>query len=124
MPASTPKNAGQKPDADRSIQYVKCDLTVEQKALLVEFSAAVKEPQVLAWLAKEVENGHVVSLRSNETGYQCSVTGVRPASGHDGIALISRASTPIRSVHSAMFKDTVILKGAWSSLQSKDALDF
>lgn len=125
MPASKAKAQGaDSPAKDAGIQYVKCDLTEEQKRDVAMFSETLKAESVLKWMAEHVLSGHVVSCRSNEVGFQCSVTGTRASSGHEGKCLIGRASTATKALHSTMYKDTVVLHGSWDKVQTRDELDF
>jgi hypothetical protein len=66
----------------------------------------------------------VLSVRANETGFQCSLTGSKSNQGHEGKCLVARASTATRALHSAMFKEKLILKNDWSKVQVRDDLDF
>jgi hypothetical protein len=79
---------------------------------------------LLSWMEKRVEQGHVLSIRSNEVGYQASLTGHREASGHQGISLVARASTPKRALYGCWYRDEVVLSGKWPVQNTVDELDF
>jgi hypothetical protein len=124
MPKTTsrPASPGEQPTPE--MQFVKCDLSEAQKKDLALFSEALKPEALVAWIERTVLANHVVSVRANDTGFQCSVTGAKGNEAHTNKCLVARASTVTRSIHSAMFKDATILKGDWSKVQTRDELDF
>lgn len=105
-------------------QFVKCDLSAEQKRLLADWAETAEDVDMLKWLELHVQMGHVVSIRSNEVGYQCSVTGVTEGSGHMNKSLVARASTPLRALYSAWYRDEIVLKGQWTVIDRLTELDF
>jgi hypothetical protein len=129
MPATKPNpdKAADKAKANGQIsgpRFVRCDLNPAQKEQLVHWSSELEDMDMLKWLWYKVERGHVVSIRYNEVGYQCSVTGTSEGSGHKDQSLVARASTPERAVHGAMFRDQVVLEGNWPLSGLLDDLDF
>jgi hypothetical protein len=107
-----------------AVKFVTCDLTKAQKDILAAWVLDLDTADMLDWLTKAVELAHVVSVRANEVGYQCSVTGgTRDGSPHAGLCLVARASTPIKAVQSAMFKDQNVMAGEWPSVDRKSELD-
>jgi hypothetical protein len=128
MPKTTPRAEAvttEKPwnpkDAPR---FVRCELNFDQKALLVTWAGELEDIDLLKWLEGRVMSGHTLSVRLNEVGYQCSLTGTREASGHVGMSLVARASTPLRALQGCMYRDELVLTAGWpiSSLMSE--LDF
>jgi hypothetical protein len=105
-------------------QFVRCELTKAQKEQLVHWHAETDLEDAVKWLFRMAENGCVVSLRTNDVGYQCSVTGVFESSGHKDQCLVARASTAEKALYGAMFRDIVVLEGVWPVSSRLDDLDF
>lgn len=121
--ATTPADA-KKVTEPLGVRFVTCDLTPEQKAILVAWVAELDTEEWVGWLTSTVTLGHVVSVRSNEVGYQCAVTGgIRDGSVHSGLSLVARASTPLKALQAAMFKDQNVLAGVWPVTDRKSELD-
>jgi hypothetical protein len=104
--------------------FVKCELTVEQKRLLADWAETAEDVDMLKWLTQMVTAGHTISVRCNEVGFQCSVTGAFESSGHKDKSLVARASTPLRALYSAWYRDEVVLKGLWTVVDRLTELDF
>jgi len=127
MPKTTPKSEAAEDkrwDGKQAPKYARCDLSAEQRELLKQWSSELEDVDLLKWIETEVSRGHVLSIRSNEVGYQASLTGVREASGHFGVTLIGRASTAVRAVQSLMYRDAMVLSGVWPATDSNSELDF
>jgi len=127
MPATTPrpKDAPERKwDRNNAPRYVRCDLNAEQKGLLKIWAEELEDQDLLKWVDDRVLNGHVVSIKSAPTGFMCSLTGDRESSGHSGVALVARASTPIRALVSCMYKDTMVLQGQWPVTSQFEELDY
>lgn len=122
MPATTPNpnksiangnGQGYKP------QFVDLSLNKEQKARLAEWIEETEYRDLEEWIQKRCEDGDVISIkRIIENGiardaYICSVTGTQLSTTHNGKCLTARASTAVKSLWSAMFRDTEILHGIW-----------
>jgi hypothetical protein len=106
------------------IKFVNCDLDKDQKEALALFADELENMEWIDWLEGLVTLGHIISVRSNEVGFQCSVTGgSRDGSVHQNMSLIARASSPLKAIQSAMFKDTVILSGTWPIVDKRSELD-
>ena len=127
MPKTTPRaeaTEDKRWDGKQAPKYVRCELSFDQKVLLKAWSDELEDVDLLRWIEEEVSRGHVLSIRSNEVGYQASLTGVREASGHFGVTLIGRASTAVRSLQSLMYRDSMVLSGVWPAADATDNLDF
>lgn len=133
MPATTPrsKSASNPPkptngDWDRKLapRFVRCELNAEQKVLLAAWALEQEDVDLLRWIDDRIQSGHVLSVRSNEVGYQASLTGDREASGHAGVSLVARASTPLRALMSCRYKDELVLQGVWPAMGRLDDLDY
>src|SRR5216683_1964720 len=105
-------------------QFVRCELNKAQKEQLVHWASETDTEDAVKWLFAKAESGHVVSLRTNEVGYQCSVTGVFESSGHNNQSLVARASSAERALYAAMFRVVVVLEGIWPISNRLDELDF
>lgn len=126
MPKTTPKPAEpieKKWTSKEPPRYVRCDLTKDQKEKLLLWIEETELVDLVEWWEKKVERGHTVTIKSQEVGYQASITGVTDGSGHVGLSLISRASGPLKSLYSLMYKDTVVLEGVWPATGRLDDLD-
>jgi len=108
------------PNAPR---YVTCDLRAAQKEELLTFIRETNEEDLFSWMEGMVSSGHILSVKSLDVGYQCSVTGSSQCHSHPNMCLISRASTAVRAVYSVMFKDTQILAGTWPVTNRIEELD-
>jgi hypothetical protein len=104
--------------------FVKCELSAEGKRKLAEWAETAEEQDMLKWLELMVTRGHTISVRSNEVGFQCSVTGSTEASGHHNKSLVARASTPLRALYSAWYRDQIVLQGVWTVVDRLTELDF
>lgn len=105
-------------------QFVRCELSKDQKEQLVHWAHETDTEDAVKWLFKMAESGHVVSLRTNEVGFQCSVTGVFESSGHNNQSLVARATSAEKALYAAMFRDVVVLAGVWPLSSRLDDLDF
>jgi hypothetical protein len=127
MAATQPKNTAieaKKTAEPSDVRFVRCDLTPEQKLVLATWVADLDTEEWIGWLTSTVTLGHVVSMRANEVGYQCAVTGgSRDGSVHAGLSLVARASTPVKALQVAMFKDQNVLAGVWPVTDRKSELD-
>lgn len=126
MPKTTPREeaALKKLDANPNApRYVQCDLSKAQKAELLEFIEASDIDALIGWLDYRVGNGHILSTKPLEVGYQASLTGTNHATDHANICLISRASTPSKALWSVYFKDSTVLKGTWPVSNRMEDLD-
>lgn len=128
MPATKPNpvkaEVAPKRKDDNAPRFVKCDLNAQQKESLTAWALEQEEMDMLKWVEDKVTRGHVVSIRSNDVGYQCSVTGTSEGSGHPNMSLVARASTPLKSVYAAWFRDEVVLQGVWPVANRLEELDF
>lgn len=127
MPKTTPNPQSQKPveTVERAApQFVRCELSKAQREELKLWADGQNVQDLMKWVNAKVVGGHVVSVRSNELGYQCSCTGSREVSGHMGLSLVARASSPVRALMSCWYRDTVILEGKWETASKFDELDF
>lgn len=129
MPKTTPNPVKELPDEKTAANgkgptFVRCDLNKAQKEQLIHWHSETDIEDVLKWMFHKADNGHVVSLRTNDVGYQCSVTGVFESSGHKDVCLIARASSSEKALYGAMFRDVVVLQGIWPSTNRLDELDF
>lgn len=104
--------------------FVRCELSADMKRQLEGWALELEDMDLWKWVCDMVTRGYTISIRSNEVGYQCSVTGVTESSGNKDKCLVSRASTPHKSLQSAMFKTTVILESLWPASRGLDELDF
>jgi len=105
-------------------QFVRCELSKDQKQQLIHWAHETDTEDAVKWMFQKAESGHVVSLRTNEVGYQCSVTGVFESSGHNNQSLVARASSAEKALYAAMFRDVVVLAGIWPVSNRLDELDF
>jgi hypothetical protein len=105
-------------------RFVRCDLSPQQKVALTMWAADAEETDLLKWVEVRVTLGHVLSIRSNEVGFQCSLTGGTEGSGHLGVSLVARASTPLRAVYACWYRDEVVLEGKWPVSNTLDELDY
>jgi hypothetical protein len=126
VPRTTPRAEAEatKPwtpkDAPR---FVRCELEPAQKEALAEWITKALDAELLEWLSLSVALGLTISVRANDVGYQCSLTGVRESGPHYGQSLVARASTPIKSLQACWYKDTVVLKSIWPVSKGYDDLD-
>lgn len=125
--ATTPKSSAlevKKVVEQLGVKFVNCDLTAEQKAVLASWVSTLDTQEWLDWLVATVTLGHVISVRANDYGYQCSVTGgSKDGSTHANMSLVARASTPLKAIQAAMFKDQSILAGKWTAVSRNAELD-
>ncbi|MGH9700428.1 MAG: hypothetical protein ACRD52_13360, partial [Candidatus Acidiferrales bacterium] len=79
MPKTTPRPASDATtfDPKSAPKFVRCDLNADQKVLLQSWASEVEHQELLAWIETAVSRGHTISIRSNDVGYQCSLTGTR-----------------------------------------------
>jgi len=127
VPATTKKPTEQPAktwDRKEAPKYVRCELNKEQKSALAAWAEEAEDVDLIKWLDGRIGSGHVFSLKSLSVGYQASLTGDREASGHYGVSLVARASTPLRALYSCWYKDEFVLQGVWPSAGSLDELDF
>lgn len=104
-------------------QFVKCELNSEQKRLMKDWAETAEDIDMLKWLNTRVTLGHTISVRCNEVGYQCSVTGAYESSGHHNMSLVARASTPLKALYAAWYRDEVVLEGKWTVVDRLTELD-
>ena len=94
--------------------YVRCDLTSAQKEALAGWVSTLDTSEWLDWFETTVTLGHVISVRPNDVGFQCSVSGgSRDGDAHTNQCLVARATSPTKAIMAAMFKDQNILAGSW-----------
>jgi hypothetical protein len=104
--------------------FVRCDLTPAQKESLAAWVSTLDTAEWIGWLGATVTLGHVVSVRANDVGFQCSVTGgSRDGDAHRNQCLVARASSPVKAILVAMFKDQNVLAHIWPIVDIKSDLD-
>jgi hypothetical protein len=127
MPATTPNPAKALPEknGNSAPEYVKCDLTAEQKLLCKAWSDEVENVDVIAWLDKAGDNGDILSLKHivGQEGYQANLTGGELSTNHKHKCLIARASTMWRALLVLMYKDSMVLEGHWLVTSREYELD-
>lgn len=127
MPATTPNpnKADPKQNGNAAPLYVKCDLNAEQKISLKLWSEEVENFDVIAWIDHSADNGDVLSVKHiiGQDGYQCALTGGELSVSHKGKCLIARASSAWKAVLVCMFKDAIVLQGAWNVVERQLDLD-
>lgn len=135
MPATTPNPAkGNASDSNGNgngykPKFVELTLTSEQKERLAQFIEETEWIDLEAWIQKRCEDGDIISIKrivddgKALDGYLCSVTGTRLSTSHDGKCLTARASTAVKSLWNAMYRDTEILNGIWVVTDRKVDVD-
>jgi hypothetical protein len=126
MPKTTPREEAALKSMDKNgngPRYVSCDLSTAQKRELDAFIESSELGDLHQWAMQQVMANHTLSIRSLDVGYQCSLTGTKGHQTHENVCLISRSSTPERAMWSVMFKDTVVLHGAWPVTNRMEDLD-
>lgn len=131
MPATTPNPVkvapsgnGHNKDGNAAPLYVKCDLNTAQKLMLVAWADELETVDLLGWLDHMILEGHVISMKAVDFGFQASATGIRPPTAHVGKCLVARASTPVKALYSLMYKATMVLTGVWEATARNEELDF
>lgn len=122
MPATTPNpnkpisNGNGQPYKP---QFVDLNLTAAQKERLVEWIAETEYKDLEAWIEARCSDGDTISVKpiveNNmfQNAYICSVTGSSLSTTHNGKCLTARASSAMKALWSAMYRDTEILHGIW-----------
>jgi hypothetical protein len=126
MPKTTPREEAAVAKIEKNgnaPRYVSCDLNAAQKRELDGFIEATSVEDMHQWAMQQVLDGHTISIRSLDVGYQCSLTGSTNHRSHPNQCLISRSSTPERAKYSVMFKDATILHGVWPVVNRLEDLD-
>lgn len=126
MPRTTPREEAALKAMDKNgntPRYVSCDLNTIQKRELDTFIEESSLEDLHQWAMGRILDKHILSMRSLDVGYQCSLTGAKNHQTHENICLISRSSTPERAMWSVMFKDTTLLHGVWPVTNRLEDLD-
>jgi hypothetical protein len=126
MPATTPSPAKvEHRNGNGAPQYVKCDLTAEQKLLCKQWASEVEDFDVWKWVDDAGVAGDILSVKSivGATGFQASLTGGELSVNHRGKSLISRASSMHNAILSLMYKDVMVLQGQWLVFERTVDLD-
>lgn len=124
MPATTPNPNKSEPTQNGNgrghmPQFVDLSLNVEQKARLVEWIAETEYKDLEAWIETRCSDGDTISIKpiiENNlfmNAYICSITGSSMSTTHGGKCLTARASSAMKALWSAMYRDTEILHGIW-----------
>lgn len=126
MPATTP-NPANKPQSKQdayTVKFVKCELTAADKIDLKERAGSVDiQEEVWAHLSLRVTDGHVLSVKPLDVGFQASLTAGANSRNHAGMCLIARGSSPISALISLWYRDVVILQGQWTANDRLNDLD-
>lgn len=124
MPATTPnpnKTASEPNGNGRGHmpQFVDLTLNAQQKARLVEWIAETEYADLEAWIEKRCSDGDSISIKPIidagvfQNAFICSITGSALSTNHHGKCLTARASTAMKALWAAMYRDTEILQGVW-----------
>lgn len=125
MPATTP-NPNKNGDSNngngrgRMPQFVDLTLTAAQKEHLATWITDTEYSDLEAWIEERCKDGDVISIKRIVDGgvaldaYICSVTGTQLSTTHNGKCLTARASTAMKALWSAMYRDSEILHGIWT----------
>lgn len=137
MPATTPKqkpfpenNDGNKEGKNNGYTrpaFVRCDLTADQKKELATWANNLGGNDLLDYIVKSIIEGYTLSIKEAEVGYQASLTQGKQATigvKNAGKCLVTRASTPERSLWSLYYKHTQVLEGDWGSASQEQQLEW
>jgi hypothetical protein len=125
MPATTPNPNKTAADSNGNgrghmPQFVDLTLNAEQKARLVIFIEETEYKDLEAWVETRCSDGDTISIKPIidggvfQSAYICSVTGTSMSTSHNGKCLTARASSAMKALWSAMYRDTEILHGVWT----------
>ena len=125
MPATTPNPVKAERNGNAAPQYVKCDLTAEQKLLCKQWASEVEHFDVWKWIDDAGVAGDILTVKHivGAEGYQASLAGGELSINHKGKSLISRASTMHNAILSLMYKDVLVLQGSWLVFERTVDLD-
>lgn len=124
VPATTPNPNKQGKSVEYTVRFVKCELTAADKIDLKEKAGAVDiMEEVWRHLSSLVEDGHVLSIKSMDVGFQASLTANANHRTHASLCLIARGSSPRSALISLWYRDTVILQGKWAANERLNELD-
>jgi hypothetical protein len=126
MPATMPNPSKQTERNGNTVpQYVKCDLTAEQKLLCKQWASEVEDYDVWKWIDDTGVSGDILTVKHiiGADGYQASLTGGELSINHKHKSLISRASTMHNAILSLMYKDVMVLQGSWTVFERTVDLD-
>jgi hypothetical protein len=124
MPATTSAPSRFKADENGRNKFVRCELTAGQKVDLKRWrDDGASAEALLAYLDQRVMSGHTWGCKGQEVGFMATVTGVRETSGHVGVCLAARGSTPSNALYALQYKDEVLLKGKWEVVDWASELD-
>lgn len=124
MPATTPNPAKADPVQNGNgrghmPQFVDLQLTADQKQRLVAWIEETEYKDLEEWIEKRCSDGDTISIKpivENNlfmNAYICAVTGSSMSTSHAGKCLTARASSAMKALWSAMYRDTEILHGIW-----------
>jgi hypothetical protein len=126
MPATTPNpnkaSASAKGENPRA-RYVNVELSKEQREYLATWIEEVEAQDIWKWFDERIRTGHTITCKREESHFVCTVTGVLEPSGHMGLCLPARASSPVKALFAAMFRDEVVLHGEWPQPGRYDDVD-
>lgn len=105
-------------------RFVSLNLNDEQRLALGVWAAEQLDGDMVMWLEAQVLAGHTISVRMNEFGFQCSLTGTLAGTAHYGQSLVARGSTPVHAIQACWYRDVVVLVGEWPVGKSYEQVDF
>lgn len=124
MPATTPNPNKSAADSNGNgrghmPQYVDLTLDSRQKENLRQWIEDTEYVDLERWIEERCSDGDTISIKPIikdgvfQNAYICSVTGSSLSTTHGGKCLTARASSAMKSLWSAMYRDTEILHGVW-----------
>lgn len=135
MPATTPnpnkQNSGTENGNGRGHmpQYVDLTLNERQKENLKQWIEDTEYIDLEKWIEARCADGDIISIKPIidngvfQSAFICSVTGTSLSTTHNGKCLTARASSAMKSLWSAMYRDTEILHGVWVVVDKRVDVD-
>lgn len=104
--------------------YVKCDLSASEKTEFQAWEAGREAGTSLSRLVGLVEDGYLLKVSPNSTGFQASLCASETGKPWDGYVLVAMARHALRAIDALVYKHDVALLGDWSIAMDDESEDF
>lgn len=104
--------------------YVRCELSASEKEEFSSWESGRDVAASMARLVALVDDGYLLKLSPNSSGFQASLCASETNHAWDGYVLVAMARHAARAADLLVFKHDALLHGDWSQAMDDTSEDF